>query len=68
MNNFFSRKHEYEADEFAKKAIGSATPLIHALRKLYKENLSYPLPHRWISNFHHSHPSILEREKALSSN
>ena len=45
VSNLFSRKHEFEADDFAKKAVGGAEPLISALRKLYVENLSHPLPH-----------------------
>ena len=67
ISNFFSRKHEYEADKFAKEIMGDAMPLIYALRKLYQENLTYPLPHKWISAFHYSHPTILERESALNS-
>ena len=45
LSNYFSRKHEFEADHFAKNAVGDAEPLISALRKLYVENLSHPLPH-----------------------
>jgi len=67
ISNILSRKHEYEADNFAKEIMGNPMPLVHALRKLYKENLTYPLPHKWISAFHYSHPTILEREAALHS-
>ena len=65
ISNFFSRKHEYEADRFASDSMGSPNPLINALRKLYVENLSYPLPHPWIATFHNSHPTIVEREASL---
>mgnify|MGYP001966932005 CR=1 FL=1 len=65
VSNFFSRKHEYEADRFASQSMGGPLPLINALRKLYVENLSHPFPHPWIANFHNSHPTILEREESL---
>ena len=65
ISNFFSRKHEFEADDFAKKAVGGADPLISALRKLYVENLSHPLPHPLMAGFHYSHPTLLEREGAM---
>lgn len=67
ISNHFSRKHEFEADHFAKKAVGSPEPLVSALRKLYVENLSHPLPHPMMTTFHYSHPTLLEREKALRS-
>ena len=65
VSNLFSRKHEFEADDFAKKAVGRAEPLISALRKLYVENLSHPLPHPLLAGFHYSHPTLLEREGAM---
>ncbi len=61
----WSRKHEYEADAFACDAMGSAAPLIDALRKLHKKNLSNLTPHPWYSRFYYSHPTLLEREDAL---
>ena len=67
LSNYFSRKHEFEADHFAKKAVGGHEPLTSALRKLYVENLSHPLPHPLMTAFHYSHPTLLEREKALRS-
>ena len=64
VSNYFSRKHEFEADHFAREAVGSPEPLISALRKLYVENLSHPLPHPLMTTFHYSHPTLLEREKS----
>ncbi len=61
----WSRKHEYEADAFARDAVGSPDPLVHALRKLHKENLSNLTPHPLYSRFHYSHPTLVEREAAL---
>jgi STE24 endopeptidase len=60
-----SRKDEYEADAFARDAMGSYKPLSEALRELHKENLSNLTPHPIYSNFHYSHPTLLEREEAL---
>jgi len=65
VSNIFSRKHEYEADRFAKKAMNTPTFLISALQKLYRENLSHPLPHPYLVFFHYSHPTFFDRKKAL---
>lgn len=61
-----SRRHEYEADAFASEKLGSPEPLIQALRKLSEKNLSNLNPHPTYSNFYYSHPTLFEREKALS--
>jgi STE24 endopeptidase len=66
ISNLFSRKHEFEADNFAKEAVGGFEPLVSALRKLYVENLSHPLPHPLLVKFHYSHPTLLEREVAMT--
>jgi STE24 endopeptidase len=65
LGNLLSRKHEYEADDFAREAMGGAEPLINALRKLASENLSNLTPHPWFSGFYYSHPTLVERERAL---
>jgi len=65
VGNYFSRKHEYEADAFARVAVGGHGPMIGALRRLAKENLSNLTPHRWFSGFYYSHPTLVEREQAL---
>jgi STE24 endopeptidase len=51
----FSRKHEFEADEFAAQQ-SSATELIAALVGLYKENASTLTPDPLHSAFYDSHP------------
>jgi STE24 endopeptidase len=61
----WTRKHEYEADEFAHNACRSSNPLIRALHKLHTKNLSNLTPHPWYSAFHYSHPTLIEREAAL---
>jgi STE24 endopeptidase len=63
--NQVSRKHEYEADAFARQAVGGAAPVVNALRKLARGNLSNLTPHPLYSGFYYSHPTVVEREKAL---
>ena len=66
LGNILSRKHEYEADAFAREAMGGAGPLVGALRKLSQKNLSNLTPHPWFSGFYYSHPTLVEREAALT--
>ena len=68
LGNYFSRKHEYEADAFARQAMGGPGPLVAALRKLAQKNLSNLTPHPLYSRFYYSHPGIVERENALTAN
>jgi STE24 endopeptidase len=63
----WSRHFEYEADAFAHAAMGQAQSLIQALRKLNEKNLSNLTPHPLYSGFYYSHPTLLERERALHS-
>lgn len=65
LSSRLSRKHEYEADAFARRAMQGPDSLIAALRKLHKENLSNLTPHPLYSAFHYSHPTLPEREGAL---
>lgn len=65
LANLLSRKHEYEADAFARDAMRGPGPLIGALRKLSQKNLTNLTPHPWYSGFHYSHPTLVERERAL---
>jgi STE24 endopeptidase len=67
FTSLWSRKHEYEADAFARDAMGSSEPLVRALRKLHKENLSNLTPHPLYSRFYYSHPTLLERENSLKN-
>ncbi len=64
--NRLSRKHEYEADAFARQVMGDdPQPLVNSLHKLTEKNLSNLTPHPLYSAFHYSHPTLLERETAL---
>ncbi len=65
LSNLLSRRHEYEADAFAREAMGGPEPLVAALRKLAQKNLTNLTPHPWFSGFHYSHPTLAEREAAL---
>ena len=67
LTNYFSRRHEYEADAFARDAMGGASPIVGALRKLAQKNLSNLTPHPWFSAFFHSHPTLVERERSVQS-
>ncbi len=62
--NIFSRKNEYQADAFAAENF-SATELASALKKLSVKNLSNLKPHPLYVFFHYSHPTLLQRLKAL---
>lgn len=65
IGNWVSRKHEYEADAFAKDALADAGPMIGALHKLAQKNLSNLTPHPLYSAVYYSHPTVVERERAL---
>ena len=62
LSNFFSRRHEFEADNYAVTMTESPVHLSSALKKLTAKNLSSPLPHPWVSFFYHSHPTLPERD------
>jgi STE24 endopeptidase len=51
----YSRKHEFEADQYAAK-FAPARDLVHALVKLYKDNASTLTPDPLHSAFYDSHP------------
>lgn len=62
--NWFSRKFEYQADDYAKNTY-KAEPLITSLKKLSKNNLSNLTPHPAYVFMHYSHPTLLERFRNL---
>ncbi|KAL5514960.1 hypothetical protein EMCRGX_G000057 [Ephydatia muelleri] len=59
-----TRQFEYQADSFA-LAQNKATFLRSALIKLASENLMFPVADPLYSAFNHTHPTILERLRAL---
>ena len=64
LMNILSRKNEYEADAFTNEFF-HAEHLISSLKKLSVNNLSNLTPHPWYVFFHYSHPTLLQRIKAL---
>jgi STE24 endopeptidase len=67
LGNRVSRKHEFEADAFAREAMGGPAPLVAALRKLASKSLSNLTPHPLFSAVYYSHPALVERERALTA-
>ncbi|MEM6630594.1 MAG: M48 family metallopeptidase [Bacteroidota bacterium] len=62
--NIFSRKNEFEADNYAATTYAAA-PLREALIRLHQENLSNLTPHPWYVFFNYSHPPLLQRLREL---
>jgi STE24 endopeptidase len=65
VTHWWSRRYEYQADAFAAGVMNEPRSLIGALRKLNEKNLSNLTPHPLYSGFYYSHPTLLERERAL---
>ena len=63
--NVFSRKNEFEADEFSALTTADAESLVRALKKLSADNLSNLTPHPFDVFLHYSHPPVLERIRSL---
>lgn len=63
-SNYISRKHEFEADNFARQ-YGMNSSLGSALKKLAVSNLSNMMPHPAYVFFHYSHPPLLDRLRKL---
>jgi STE24 endopeptidase len=66
LSNILSRKHEYEADRYARTTF-NGNALADALKKLSVDNLSNLKPHPAYVFVHYSHPTLLQRLKALST-
>ncbi len=62
--NIYSRKNEYQADAYAAEHFDT-NEMISALKKLSVKNLSNLRPHPVYVFFHYSHPTLLQRLKAL---
>ena len=60
LMNIKSRKNEYEADEYAVKNF-KKKPMIDALKRLSKDNLTNLTPHPLYEFINYSHPSISKR-------
>lgn len=64
LMNILSRKNEYEADNYAATTY-AAKPLADALKKLSVNQLSNLQPHPLYVFFNYSHPTLLQRLKAM---
>jgi STE24 endopeptidase len=62
--NYFSRYNEFQADRFAGEHY-EGSKLISSLKKLSKNTLSNLTPHPAYVFFHYSHPTLLQRIRAL---
>ena len=65
LSNYWSRKHEFEADAFAAQT-SSAKDLCDALVAMYRDNAATLTPHPWYSFIHDTHPSAPVRIAALN--
>ncbi len=66
VSSWFSRKHEFEADDYAAEQ-ASAGDLVQALVKMYQENASTLTPDPLYSAFYDSHPPAPVRVAHLST-
>ena len=60
LSSFYSRKHEFEADQYAAQN-ANASDMVQALVKLYKDNASTLTPDPLHSVFYDSHPPAATR-------
>ena len=63
----FMRKYEREADAMAFQLTGDPQPMIDALKRLAKDNLSNLHPHQIYVWFYYSHPPLVERIEYLQT-
>ena len=64
LSNWISRRNEYQADDFARRAVG-AGPMVGALTRLARDNASTLTPDPIYALVHHSHPSVPLRVRHL---
>lgn len=63
--HILSRRNEYAADRFAARTTGEPGSLVEALKKLSANNLSNLTPHPFYVFLNYSHPTLLQRIKAI---
>ena len=59
------RRYEREADKMARDLVGTSEPMINALKRLAKDNLTNLHPHPLYVWFYYSHPPLIERIEYL---
>ncbi len=62
--NWLSRRHEFQADDYARRQVGAA-PLASALTRLSRDNASTLTPDPLYALVHYSHPPVPERVAQL---
>ncbi|MCM2279346.1 MAG: M48 family metallopeptidase [Oligoflexia bacterium] len=67
IGHALSRKHEFEADRYAREACGNPEALVSALKKLSRDNFSHLTPHPLKVFVEYTHPPVLRRIEALRS-
>jgi STE24 endopeptidase len=65
LGSWLSRRQEHAADRYAYREAGCGETFTEALFALARSNLSNPTPHPWASFWFASHPTVLERVRAL---
>jgi len=65
LGAIISRRYEREADKMAHELTGTSEPMINALKRLAKDNLSNLHPHPLYVWFYYSHPPLIERIEYL---
>ena len=66
FRSYFSRKHEFEADEFAVRLVSGHKDLEKGLVKMNQESHQLPIFHPLFSRFYLSHPPLTERVEAMA--
>ena len=65
LSNWISRRNEFQADDYARKAVGVG-PMIGALTRLARDNASTLTPDPLYALAHYSHPPVPIRVRHLS--
>jgi STE24 endopeptidase len=63
----FSRRMEYQADNYSRQIIASGDPLISTFQKFISSELQIAEPHPWYEAFNYSHPCLIKRIRALQN-
>ena len=67
VESYLSRLMEFAADKYSCIYTKTVDPMVTSLFKLYGENLSFPLTDPWYEAWNFSHPSLINRTKAIMS-
>ncbi len=65
LGAMITRRYEREADKMAVELVETSEPMINALKRLAKDNLSNLHPHPLYVWFYYSHPPLIERIEYL---